>query len=77
MQGRVLRFDRKSGWGFALPDDLSSDVFLHRRNLPDNHRFLNEGDRISYDLGLRDGKPIALNIQIVAEAPRPVVDGAR
>jgi CspA family cold shock protein len=72
MDGTVLSFSRSKGWGFALPDDGSNDVFLHRSNLPNERKYLNEGDRISYELGERNGRPLALNIQVIASAPPSV-----
>jgi len=69
--GTVLSYCRKRGWGFALPDDGTNDVFLHRSNLPQERKYLNEGDRISYDLGERNGRPLALNISLVAEPDEP------
>lgn len=70
MLGTVSFYNRKRGWGFVLPDDTSQcDAFLHVNNLPQNHRFLNEGDRISYDPGeIRKGRPQARNIKIIEEA---------
>jgi cold shock protein len=66
--GTVLSYSRTRGWGFALPDDGSNDVFLHRSNLPNERKFLNEGDRISYEPGERNGRPIALEIRCIAPA---------
>ena len=68
MLGTVSFYNRKRGWGFAIPDDLSSDLFLHASQLPIKHRYLNEGDRISFEVGEERGKPIARNIQIIEEA---------
>lgn len=68
MLGIVSFFNRKRGWGFAIPDDNSSDLFLHASNLPERHRYLTEGDRISFDVGERNGRPLAVNIQIIKEA---------
>jgi CspA family cold shock protein len=68
MLGVVSFYNRKRGWGFAIPDDNSSDLFLHASNLPENHRYLTEGDRISFQVGERNGRPLAVNIQIIKEA---------
>jgi cold shock CspA family protein len=62
----VLLYHREKGWGFALPDDAgANDVFLHCRNLPIERKFAVSGDRISYVLGERDGRPIALNVKFL------------
>lgn len=67
----VVFFNRQRGWGFAMPDSgLENDVFLHVSNLPADRRFLFDGERICYELGEHDGKPLALNIRIVAPPPR-------
>ena len=68
MTGVVSFYNRQRGWGFAIPDDKSSDLFLHASNLPFNHRYLTEGDRISFEIGESRGKPLAINIQIIEEA---------
>jgi cold shock CspA family protein len=62
----VLVYYRKTGHGWAAPDDGSNDVFLHRSNIKSKRNFLIEGDRITFEWGSHDGKPCALNIQIVA-----------
>lgn len=71
MIATVLSYCRKRGWGFALPDDGTNDVFIHRSNLPQERKYLNEGDRISYESGERNGRPLALNIQVIAPADAP------
>lgn len=71
MLGVVSFYNRQRGWGFAIPDDNSSDLFLHASNLPEKHRYLTEGDRISFEIGERNGRPLALNIQIIKEAAAP------
>lgn len=68
MLGVVSFYNRKRGWGFAVPCDNSSDLFLHASNLPEKHRYLTEGDRISFEVGERNGRPLAVNIQIIEEA---------
>jgi cold shock CspA family protein len=63
MNGTVLTFDRARGWGWAMPDDRTDDIYLHRLNLQPDRKYLNPGDRISYELGEHDGKPCAVNIR--------------
>ncbi len=73
----VLQYDRLKGWGFALPDDGSTDIFCHRANLPESRRYLNPGERIEYDLGERSGRTnVALNIRLTSP-PAPESEGAR
>jgi cold shock protein len=68
----LLFWNRNRAFGFAACDDGSPDVFVHAANLPANRRIAAEGDRISFDLGERAGRPIALNIQFLTP-----VDGSK
>jgi cold shock protein len=68
MLGVVSFYNRKRGWGFAIPDDGGSDLFLHASQLPFRRRYLNEGDRISFEVGERNGRPLAINIQIIEDS---------
>jgi CspA family cold shock protein len=61
----VLFYNRAKGFGFAAPDNPGDDVFIHISNMPSGHKFAEEGDRISYDPGIRNGRPLALNIQFL------------
>lgn len=80
----VLWFDRARGTGWACPDDLTADVFLHRKQLQPDRRYLNPGDRIEYRDGEYDGHPCATAIRFVGRtvarqisADRATVEGAR
>jgi CspA family cold shock protein len=79
MTGIVSFYNRLRGFGFAIPDDRSqSDVFIHVKSLPSNHRYVNEGDKISYELGaVSKGRPEARKIQIIQEAAASVSGGAK
>jgi len=79
MTGIVSFYNRLRGFGFAIPDDRSqSDVFIHVKSLPSNHRYLNEGDKISYEIGaVSKGRPEALKIQIIEEAATSSIGGSR
>ena len=68
MLGTVSFYNRLKGWGFCVPDDLSPDLFIHVSNLPSNHKYLNDGDRIEFQIGESRGKPLAVNIQIIEES---------
>jgi cold shock CspA family protein len=70
--GVVSFYNRLKGWGFVVPDcQTEPDAFVHVTNLPPNRKFTFVGERIAYDLGDRDGKPIALNIRIIAPSTVP------
>lgn len=68
MLGVVSFYNRKRGWGFVTPDDQTSDLFVHVSQLPLKHRYLTEGDRVAFEVGERNGRPLALNIRILPEA---------
>ena|SRR5579863_1315002 len=62
-QATVLSYSRTRGIGWAVPDDGGNDVFVHRSSLPPERRYLNEDDRISYEIGYYNGKPCAANVK--------------
>jgi cold shock CspA family protein len=62
-RGTVLWFDRVRGIGWAMPDDLGADAFLHRRQLQPDRRYLNAGDRIEWQDGEFNGHPCAVNVR--------------
>jgi cold shock CspA family protein len=59
----VLSFDRTRGFGWAIPDDGGNDIFIHRSSLPPVRRYLNENDRIAYEIGDYNGKPCAVAVR--------------
>jgi cold shock CspA family protein len=75
MEGVVLFFDRKRGYGFAAPADQGGDIYIHASQLPKDHRWLNEDDRVLFDVGpVTQNHRVALRVQIITEAPQ---SGAR
>lgn len=64
-QATVLSFNRASGMGWAVPDDLTDDIFLHRLQIQGDRRYLNPDDRISYEMGEFNGRPCATNIRFI------------
>lgn len=65
MTGTVL-FISPKGWGFLRPDEPSDapDLYYHRSALVGlTPRDIVEGLRVSYDLGERNGKTLALNVR--------------
>lgn len=65
--GVVKFFNTEKGYGFLVPLEAGPDVFVHARAVQDaNLIFLNEGDRLEYDLAPgRDGRPQASNLRRV------------
>jgi cold shock CspA family protein len=69
MIATVSFYNRARGWGFAVPADLSADVYLHCSQMPNERRYVNEGDVIEYDPGIRNDRPIALNVRLIEATP--------
>lgn len=52
MTGTVKWFNDQKGYGFIRPDDGGKDVFVHHSSIQmKGFKTLNEGDRVSYDVG--------------------------
>ena len=68
MTGTVVTYHRGKGWGWIAPDVAGNDVFVHISQLPKDHKWLAEGERVSFDLEERNGRSHAANVQIIAEA---------
>ena len=63
MKGTVKFFHSYRGWGF-LTDSEGKDVFVHHSNIiMDGFRTLDEGDIVSFELGVgNDGREQAVNV---------------
>lgn len=66
--GTVKWFNNKKGFGFIVPDQGGSDVFVHISAVEQSGlRGLNEGQKISYDLAPdRQGRMTAVNLKEAA-----------
>lgn len=62
--GIVKFFNQDKGFGFIMPDDGGSDVFVHLSGLQGTGP-LQEGQKVSYDLGQdrRTGRTKAENVR--------------
>jgi CspA family cold shock protein len=56
-EGTVKKWVGEAGYGFITPDDRGEDVFFHYSSIEGSgYRSLEEGDRVSYELGPRGRK---------------------
>ena len=69
MNGTVKWFNKKKGYGFIEPEDGGNDVFVHVTALKDSGiKFLNEGDKVSYELTENRGRMAAGNLSLDGES---------
>lgn len=62
--GSVKWFNQQKGFGFIVPDDGGSDVFVHVTAVEQSALgALNEGQRIAYDVAADRGKTKAINLK--------------
>ena len=67
--GIVKWFNGRKGYGFIEPEDGGNDVFVHVTALKDSGiKFLNEGDKVSYELTENRGRMAAGNLSLDGKA---------
>ncbi|MBV5279128.1 MAG: cold-shock protein [Campylobacteraceae bacterium] len=65
LEGTVKWFNGEKGFGFIQPNDGSKDVFVHFRQINKSgygRVSLNEGQRVTYELGEGEKGPQAENV---------------
>jgi CspA family cold shock protein len=65
--GSVKWFDTKKGYGFIMPDNGTSDVFVHMSAVKSANLFsLEENQRIEYQIATEKGKTSAVDLKILS-----------
>lgn len=63
--GTVKWFNPTKGFGFIVPDDGKSDVFVHISAVEKAGFFqLTEGQKLNYEIATNKGKQSAVNLQL-------------
>ena len=62
--GKVKWFNSRKGYGFISPEDGQKDIFVHITTLEKSGlSYLDEGDKVSYEISEEGGKTKAINIK--------------
>jgi len=61
MEGTVKWYNSRKGYGFISGED-GKDVFVHRASIPEG-TYLNEGDKVDYQLEDSERGPQATNVK--------------
>jgi len=61
MKGSVKWYNTRKGYGFIQGED-GKDIFVHRSSVPSG-TFLQEGDKVEYELETSERGPKATNIK--------------
>ncbi len=61
LKGTVKWFNREKGFGFIIPSNGGSDLFVHHSET--NGSTLNEGDTVEFEIGEGRKGPCAVNVK--------------
>jgi CspA family cold shock protein len=65
-QGTVKWFNQEKGYGFIIPDEGGEDLFVHYSAIEGGgFRSLEEGEKVSYEVGQGRKGPQAQNVSKV------------
>jgi len=70
MKGMILFYNRAHGWGFIAHE--GEDLYFHVSGLANRKRAVEANDHVEFDLGERNGRPIAINIRVIFPAPAAI-----
>tara|TARA_Y100000310_G_scaffold301117_1_gene337299 strand:- start:421 stop:627 length:207 start_codon:yes stop_codon:yes gene_type:complete len=63
-EGKVKWFDSKKGYGFVSTMSDNKDYFVHFSDIQgDNYRTLEEGQKITFEIGEGPKGPVAKNVK--------------
>ena len=67
--GKVKMYNGDKGFGFIVPDEGGSDMFMHISNFEDKSlQTISPGQRVSYEVTAnRQGKPTADKVKCIDE----------
>lgn len=64
--GTVKWFNPTKGYGFIVPEDGSSDIFVHISAVEKSGLFqLDEGQKVSYEVATNKGRTSAANLKVL------------
>lgn len=69
MKGEVRSYNSRKGFGFIETED-GKKLFVHKTELKDVKR-LRHGQKVTFDEGEYNGRPVAVNVNRIKAAPAP------
>jgi len=66
MEGIVLWFNKKRGYGFIKPEDKTKDIFIHYTGISGDAKFkeLNKSQLVSFELSDNSKGRTAINVKV-------------